>query len=163
MSYLYRVATLPETNGIPAFPIGTVSRQEHISGYFVVYALPVNRRRTALAVLYRDPSGKYLVGAEPEVIIRIPVSETLSTTISKSPSGWHTWKCNTDMGDGVLLKTSKMRTDVSNLNPIIDGSIKVFGGIPTAVYSLGKFKPEDIEQQVTWIGDKTTTELEIIK
>ena len=160
MSYNYKVVPLGEVAGKPIFP-GARRVSDEGNGYFIAQGPFVNRRGTTLAVIYKDPSGKYLVGAEKAILDTLP-GEALQAAVAANPTNWHTWKCDTDKS-GVVLKTNKIKADVSKNKPItVDAENIVIGCAPTATHGLGKFDPTEIEKPAVWIGDKIKTEKETI-
>jgi len=152
MSYEYKIVTLTETAGKPNFP-GARRVSDEGNGYFVARGPFVNRRGTTLAVIYKDPSGRYLVGAKKPVLDALP-GEALQAVVAANPANWHTWKCDTDRSN-ILLKTNKIKADVSKSKPItVDADNIVIGCTPTASHGLGKFDPTEIEKTTVWLGDK---------
>ena len=160
MSYEYKIVTLTEKNGKPAFP-GARRIEDVGNGNFVVHGPFVNRRGTTLAVIYRDPSGKYLVGAEKPMLDALQ-GESLDSLVSKNPANWHTWKCDTPDEKGKLVTTDKIKAAVTSAKPVtLSAGVVVIGATPTAPVALGKFSPSDIEKTTKWIGDKNTKTIEV--
>ena len=153
----YKVVPLTVVNGIPVIP-GAHHVSPQADGYFVAYK-KVGRIGSTLAIIYRDPSGRFLVGAESSVLDTLP-GESLDSLVTKNPTNWHTWKGAVETDDPqkaetlLVIKTDKASTTISKASPInLDATRRMIGARPTAPHRLAQFSPTEIKKQTKWIGD----------
>lgn len=151
---MYMIKSLAVKDGKPVVP-GADHVSEQDNNFFIAYGRPVNRRYTLHAVIYRDASGNFLVGADQEVLDTMPGGETLQALVSRDPTGWRSWKCDTATDSNKLITTDKMAIDVNKTKPLaIDAETNIVGAIPTVPGSIANFVVEEVEKDCQWIGDK---------
>jgi len=161
----YKVVPLTAVNGIPIIP-GAHHVSKIVEGYFVAYK-KAGRVGSTLAIIYRDPSGRFLVGAERALLDALP-GESLDSLVTQTPANWHTWKGAIEKDNPqdnqnlVVIKTDKVSKTMSKAAPInLDATRRLIGARPTASHRLAQFSPTEIEKQTKWIGD--TLELKLSK
>lgn len=117
-----------------------------------------------LAVLYNDPSGKWIVGTNDQTILNsLGEYESLDTVVDNDPKNWHTYKTNSEYDESGEYETQIFEIDnlnkglliaMSKANPHAVGLWDVAGLKATVPTQVGNsFRPDEIETDTTWYGE----------
>lgn len=157
----YRVIPLAESGGLPIVP-GCHHVSPQTPFMFVAYDGDPHPTHHS-AIIYKDDSGKYLVGAQPNVFPRLPAGQTLAVLIDADPAEWETYNCDTYTENGETVeaknkksKSTKIKKDISASKPVKlkDGKNEyAVGAQGSASHACGDFSPEMIEAITPWMGD----------
>lgn len=153
MALLYRVLQNFDPNSIPDANL-VISCYDYIVAYKTT---PGIGKTQTIVIAYQDSSGVWLVGAEPNVMAKLPTPRVALQAWINALGLWHTWRVDghNDEDFKNLIASVELPADVSTANPedLGNGRFAV-GGKATARCRLGPFRPIDIEVDTVWRGDK---------
>jgi len=162
MAFIYRV--------IEDFDPRDVPEQNLVMGcadYAVVYKTAQGKGKTkTLVIAFRDPSGTWLVGAEPSVMAKLAGDQYSLQYWIDAGRPWHTWsvsgyddseKERVTFEKQVATISSGIPIDVSVTKPVSLGDNRFAVGCrPTVRSQLGSFRLNEVEKDASWIGSKVT-------
>lgn len=161
MTLLYRVIENFDPYAVPG-----ANYVQGCGDHVVAYKMAPGYGKTqTLAIAYRDPSGTWLVAAEPTVMAMLPGDHYSLQYWIDAGRPWHTWTADgyddSDVKERVMFEkrivtiTDGIPIDVSVLKPVSLGNARFAVGCRASVKSqLGSFRPDEIEKDVNWVGDK---------
>lgn len=161
MTFLYRILQNFDPNAVPDANL--------VVGCFdfsIAYKTSpgVGKTRT-LTIAYHDPSGVWLVGAEPQIMSKLPTPRVTLQAWINGLGLWHTWRVDGHNAEDFanVIVEAEIPSSVSSAKPVNLGDGRsVIGGQATAGSRLGDFSPSEIEVGTTWRGDHITLLTNII-